>query len=822
MSNYFYTSTLRVLACAFVLLSLAPLASAQSDSSATVTKEATTKLKTIAKVVGSSSTKSEGLFTVFQNEDKLYFEIPDSVLSKDLLVVTRFVQTPAGLKSVGAQHGGELINNQVWRFVKRGNKIDLKVPSFTHHAEEGSDIFRSFQNSNLSPILASFDIKALGDGKETSLIDVNDFFGGEIPGMPLPDVLKKSHKVSTIDKSRSYLDRVRAYPINFEIPTVKTYKSTDLPADANVGAMTFSMNTSILRLPDEMMKPRLANKRVGYLQVEQKDFSSNDHRSIETAFVHRWRLEPKDSVAYLRGELVEPKKQIVFYIDPATPKKWVPFLIQGINDWNIAFEAAGFKNAIVGKEAPSKEEDPDFSTEDARYSLIRYYASTVQNAYGPRTIDPRSGEVLGSHVGWHHNVMVLLKKWYFIQTAAANPKARGDQLSDDEMGQLIRFVSSHEIGHTLGLMHNAGASNAFPVDSLRSKAFTDRYGTAPSIMDYARFNYIAQPEDGVTNYFPQIGIYDEWSIKWGYTWFGKNIRVAKENEILNGWVAARMGKPEFFFGRQFSSLDPRAQTEDLGDDAIGASRLGIKNLKVLLPNVEKWTYRPQKDLAELGEHYEEILRQYRRYLHHVSKYVGGMYEDYKTYDQPGAAYHYVPKAIQKNAIQFIIDELFFGSEWMVDNEVLQRFDYAIAHAKLAELKAELMGNLTDNFTISRMIDNERKNGAKAFTGRELFSVLNKSIFQGKGALSENERTMQRIYIDRLGYLIKLDKPVVESDAAINGVSPYNPSTSDWKAMVREELLTIKSQIKSSQALNKSSFMKAYHDDLLKRVDDLLK
>lgn len=791
----------------------------KQDTTAKTAEIKKSNIKKFSEVIPAGTKADGGLFNIYKVDQKYYYEIPDSLLGREMLVVTRFTQTPVALKESRAQYGGEMINNQVWKWERRDKQVFIRVPSYTYVADPASDLHQALENSNALPILAVFDIKAFSSNGKGVLIDITDFYNGDIPGMSLPEGLKKTYKISGIDNTRSYVDTVKSFPQNVEVKTVKTYRSPELPADKTVGAMTFGLNTSMVLLPKEPMKARTENKRIGYFTERQLDFSVSDKQVTPTAYIQRWRLEPKDEAAYSRGELVEPKKQIVYYIDPATPKKWVPFLIQGVNDWNIAFEAAGFKNAIVAKEAPTQQEDPEFSTEDARYSVIRYFASSTENAYGPRIADPRSGEIMESHIGWYHNVMSLLRSWFFVQTAAINPAARGNEISDAQMGQLVRFVSSHEVGHTLGLLHNFGSSAAFPVDSLRSKTFTAKYGTAPSIMDYARFNYIAQPGDGITEIYPKIGAYDQFAIKFGYTYFPASKTAKEEKKILDAMIMKKSKDPVYFYGKQ-GSIDPRAQSEDLGDNAMKASTYGIENLKRILPNIEKWTYEPGKELEDANDLYYEVIRQYRRYVNHVLANISGLQEDVKTVDEPGAVYSYTPKAKQQQAIAFLNKQVFATPYWLLNKSMMARVDYGVVNNRIMEMQNQVLTSLLETYGFARMIDDEVKNGNNAYTVNNMLNDLRVAIFSNETP-DVFKRALQRSYADRLGVLLKLDKPVVESSYAIMGITPYNPNSSDMRLLVRAELKKLNANVKALQLKATTPLIKSHYEDLADRINKIL-
>ena len=772
-----------------------------SPNGTTTTATATTSpkkegIKKFGDLIPAKTKVNKGLFNTYKVEGKYYYEIPDSLFGREMLVVTRMTKTPAGMTT----YGGEEANEQVWKWERHDKQVLLRVPSYIIRADSTSDMYHAVKNSNLDAVLAAFDVKAFNKDTTGVLIDVTDFYNGDIEAIGIPDFIKKSLKISGLDNARSYVDTIKSFPINIEARTLKTYRAAESPTDNSNGAVTFELNTSMLLLPKTPMKARLHDDRVGFFGQSQTDYGTGAQKAEVTSYIHRWKLEPKDEAAYERGELVEPKKPIVFYIDPATPKKWVPYLIAGINDWNVAFEAAGFKNAIIGKEAPTKKEDSTFSTEDARYAVVRYFASDVENAYGPHVSDPRTGEILESHVGWYHNVMELLRNWYFVQTAAANPNARHAKFTDEQMGELIRFVSSHEIGHTLGLPHNFGSSYAYPVDSLRSKSFTDKHGTAPSIMDYARFNYIAQPGDGVTHFYPAIGEYDKWAIKWGYTWFPGKKTPKQEKELLDVWVKEKAGNPLYYYGRQGTSIDPRLQSEDLGDNAMRAGTFGIANLKRILPQIETWTYQQGEDYSDLEELYTEVLTQYYRYMGHVIPNIGGLNENFKTYDQTGPVYDFVSKDKQHDAVMFLNKQLFTTPLWLIDKEELSKFDNGVVINRIKILQTNTLNNVLFPPRLSRMYDNEARNGTNGYTVADLFNDLRGSIFvAGKPDVFTG--------IPGLPGAI----------SASIGLTPINMTLSDVRPMVRAELKLIDSKLpKGSDAIST-----AHYADLHLRIKEAL-
>ena len=778
-------------------------------------------IKPYNKVVTKEHKTDEGLFKVHTKDDAYLFEIPDSLLKREMLMVTRIAKT-----SNGIGFGGGKTNTQVLRWEKKNKQILLRIVSHNVVADTILPVHEAVMNSNLEPILFSFPIKAISKDSTATVIDATELFSTDIKPLGLPGFYRKRYQATRMDKSRSYIDRVSSYPQNIEIRHVKTYLANKAPSNSALGSITLEMSNSMVLLPKVPMKRRYFDERVGWFARGQTDYGLDAQKSKTVKYLDRYRLEVKyeDIEKFKKGELVEPKKQIVYYVDRATPEEWVPYIIQGVNDWQVAFEAAGFKNAIIAKRAPTKEEDPDYSPEDIRYSVIRYLASPIPNANGPHVSDPRSGEILESDINWYHNVMSLLHNWFFIQTAAINPDARGNNFKTETMGELIKFVSSHELGHTLGLPHNMGSSNAYAVDSLRSASFTKKYGTAPSIMDYARFNYVAQPEDKGVALMPNIGIYDKYAISWGYRPI-LDTDAKDEKPVLDSWILKHAGDPMYRFGHQQagSTVDPSSQTEDLGDNAMKASSYGIKNLQRILPNLEEWTSEKGENYDDLSTMYGQVLSQFNRYMGHVTANVGGVYEQYKTTDQQGAVYTHVDKATQKEALTFVVDELFKTPTWMLDKNIFSKTEFSGSVERVRGLQARTLNNMLDPGRMARMIENETSNGSKAYSLVSMMSDLRKGvwseIYSGK-SIDTYRRNLQRVYLDRLDYLLNKAKDQRGANRGYFKQSGININQSDVKSVARGELKRIQRDAKA--ASKRGNTLTRYHlQDVVDRIDTIL-
>ena len=753
------------------------------------------------KVVKEKGSVRYGLFTVRHIKDDWYLEVPDSLLGRMMLAVTRFTSTPQGFR----MFSGEEVNHSAIYLEQYGQKsIFMREYVQSHLAKPEDRIAISLKQSTADPIVYKFDVIGRNPKTKDQLINVTKWLMSDNKVTSFTASDRTSIGVTAVQADRTFIDSIKTYPINVEIQTLRTYgmnSSGRTPASAT-GSVTLALNTSIVLLPEEPMQPRYFDNRVGYFNNTITEFSDNQQTTNHEAIISRYRLEPKDPQAYKAGKLVEPKKQIVYYIDPATPKKWVKYLKAGIDDWNVAFEAAGFKNAIIAKEFP--ENDTTMSIDDARFSMIRYLPSETENAYGPRIVDPRSGEIIEAHICWYHNVMNLVKKWYMTQCGPLDKKAQTMDFPDELMGQLIRFVSSHEVGHSLGLRHNMIASQATPVEKLRDKAWVEKYGHTSSIMDYARFNYVAQPEDKISEkgLFPRINDYDKWAIKWGYQYRPEFKDPAKEKKALRAEVTKVLegNRRLWWSGDEGRAQDPRSQTEDLGDNQMKANEYGLKNLKRVMQNIEKWTAQPDGQYEDLSSIYSACRQQYQRYANHVQRYVYGKYTNNAPGQQP---YEIVPKALQKEAMQWMDRNVMEAPMWLYPQSIINKLgtDY------MEEIRSRQQTVIASLLSLNAIMNlhNTNLQSSKAYPVEEylddVFAMVWKPL-NNKDELQNNfRRQQQRSYVDFIGTALN-PAPVSPSSTTATISANTTLSTaqrSDAILYVEQHLDKVENYLKSQQA-----------------------
>ncbi|MCD0488362.1 zinc-dependent metalloprotease [Pedobacter sp. MC2016-14] len=765
-------------------------------------------LKPYGEIITKNTISQKGFFTVHKKDNKYFFEVPNVILGREILVVSRIAKASADMRNGNSGYAGDQIGETVYSFAKGpDNKLFLRRMSYSEYAKDSSmTLFAAVAKNNVTAIAASFPILTMPKDSSAVVVEVTDFLNSDNDILYFQKAAFKTKAgMGGQMADRSYIDYIHTYPKNVEIRAVKTYAAGLNPTGS---VYTVELNASMVLLDLKPMKARLQDPRVGYFSTSFKDFAADPQGVETTTYVKRWKLEPKpeDVERYKRGELVEPAKQIVFYIDPVTPKKWVPYLIAGVNDWQKAFESAGFKNAVIAKEAPTKEQDSTWSIDDANHSAIVYLPSAVANAMGPSIADPRSGEIIESHIYWYHNVMSLLHRWYMIQAGAVDPRARKQEFDDQLMGDLIRFVSSHEVGHTLGLLHNFGSSSTVPVEKLRDKAWVEASGHTPSIMDYARFNYVAQPEDHISEkgIYPRIGDYDKWAIKWGYTWYPEYSTAEAESKMLVNVVTDSLKKNRrLWFGSEAEPNDPRSQNEDLGDNAMTAGTYGIKNLKRIVPQIENWVSTPGEGQEKLFKAYEGVWDQFTLYLGHVTKNIAGSYHTFRVNGEAGLTEQTTPYLKQKSAVKFLNDQLFATPVWLNNKSITNKLGVNFGY-ELNALQQNSIDAVITRARLSRLMSNEQNDNGKKYTINELFSDLDKGIFKEVIAgqnVDYYRRNMQKLYLYRL-----LVQGFYANDMTqVGGNNTFRFTVTDLNGLIRNELTVQKNLFK--KALKNASLNK---------------
>lgn len=782
-----------------------------------------------AQVIPARARTDKGGISVHRVDDRFFFEVPDSLAGRDFLMVTRVSGVPAG--AGGFLSAGSSLVERLVRWERVNDRLLLKSINTGAVADDSLPIARSVAQNNYPAIIGAFPIAAYGKDSASFVIDVTDFFGADNPATTgLDAAQRRTFGVRRYDAARSYIASMRGFPINIEVRQVQTFDAATPPSDADGATVTMETRQSIVLLPKVPMRPRYADARVGYFTVDRVNYGLDVQKAERQEFITRWRLEPKDPAAYARGELVEPVKPIVYYLDPATPTRWKRYVKEGVENWQKVFEKAGFKNAILAREAPSKTEDPDFDLDDARYSIVRWAASLVRNATGPHTHDPRSGEIINSEITWYHNHMRSYRNWLIMETGAANPSARSLDIPEELMGETMRQVITHEIGHALGLQHNMIASASFPVDSLRSPSFTRQYGVSATIMDYARQNYVAQPGDGLQpkDFIRRVGPFDDFAINWGYRIIAAPT-AESERATLNRWLTQQSGPfPYRFASQQIAAGDPRNQTEDLGDDPLKATQYSTANYKRVMPNLAAWTTAPGEDFTELRELYEETVGRWFGNVNHVATVVGAVEVDLKVGEQQGSVYRVVPKARQKAALAFIAANVFSSPDWLMPTSIVTRIG---PNSVVGTRSAGVVTSLLSPARLGRMAESERYDASSAYPVVEYMTDLKRALFNG-AAPDAHRRALQRVYLQRLEALIA--PPAAPAGAPGAGgfgggqaarftpfVTAPNVPQSDLPALARAQVRSLQSEARSLAAASVSAAQKAHWADIAERAAAIL-
>ncbi|HEV8363193.1 MAG TPA: zinc-dependent metalloprotease [Gemmatimonadaceae bacterium] len=788
-----------------------------------------------AQVITDKAVTDAGGITVHRVDDRWFFEVPDSLVRRDFLLVSRVAGVPSNFG--GFTSAGTSIEERVVRWERHLDRVLLRAIAFDAVADDSLPIAISVHNNNVGPILAAFPIQAFTRDSASYVLDVTDFFAGDTPAIAgMTAAQRRQYQVRRLDPARSYINAVRSFPLNIEVRHTQTYDAAEPPPpDRSGSTMTIEMSQSIVLLPKEPMRPRYADARVGFFSIDRVNYGLDEQKAASQSFIRRWRLEPKDPAAYARGELVEPIKPIVYYIDPATPLKWRPYVRQGVLDWQVAFEKAGFKNAILAKDPPSPKEDPEWDPEDIRYSVVRWAASLVRNAVGPSTSDPRTGEIIESDITWYHNHMRSYRNRLMIETGAANPAARTLEIPEDLMGETMRKVVTHEVGHALGLPHNMVASSSFPVDSLRKASFAKKYGVSATIMDYARQNYVAQPGDGLEpkDFVRRLGPFDDWVINWGYRVLPNAATPEDERKTLNEWITKQSGPMPYRYVPQFlAGIDPRSQTEDVGDDPVRASTFALANLKRVVPNLVAWTTRPGDDYTDLEEIYTETLGMWSLYMGHVITVIGGVNVDLKSAEQDGAVFKVVPKERQKAALQFLSANAIDTPGWLAPPPVLARLGPPIGATSLANRQAGVVTQLLDARRLTRLSDGETFDPANAYPAAEYLADLRRAVWGTMAAPEPNRRVLQRVYVERLAAIIQPPAPpTAGAGPGGGGPGPQGPvfpllvapnvQRGDLPALARRELRTIQADARRAAAAGAVGVTRAHWLDVADRIDAIL-
>ena len=799
------------------------------------------QVRPYAAVIPSEAETERGLFDVHQVENRVYFEIPDSILGREMALLSRMAAMPVGI-GTGMLAGGDRLNEpqfmnydtQVIRWEREGNRILLRAVSHAKRADPVDPVRDALQHVGFEPIIAALPVEA--EGTSTTVVEVTSLYTTGNPNFGLDRDRRQRWEVGSVDPARSNLRWIRTFPTNVEVRNVLTYEADAPPALERTGALSLLANHSMILLPAEPMKPRLHDERVGMITVETLDYSTDSHFPEPRRYVQRFRLEPSDLDAFRRGALVEPVEPIVWYVDRATPEQWRPYIQAGIEEWNAAFERAGFRNAVRAEMAP--EDDPDFDLMDARYNVVRWVATPEHSANaGPDVVDPRSGETIRAHMNMYHGLAKRLHWWSLTQTGPRNPAIQELHVSTEEMGEYIRYVVSHEMAHALGYPHNQKANSAFPVDSLRSASFTEEWGNSGSVVGRTRFNYVAQPEDGPMRVHRTVGEYDKWAVEWAYRPIPDAATAEEERPVLDGWVRERAADPLYRFGYG-NDFDPYQQTESIGREWIEASELGMRNLREVVPNLVEWVGVEGDTYFEIMQRYMQVFAQWNRFITRVTSAVGGLEEHLKVVGEEGPIYTPIPAGEQRRSMEWLAEHVFETPEWLLDWDLLRRFEHVGTVERVRWYQVNALNQVLAVERLERLVEQQASLGGEAYSPAEMLDDLRGMVWRelGTGAsIDPFRRNLQRGYLDRLAWLLteaSADAPLPPGDYRPDLDSPgfddvslrtsFHLHQSDVVPLAWEQLEILREEV--DQALGREGLdreSRAHLRFTLRRIDRIL-